>query len=1034
MQRLHSFFKVARLRMCCLLLINEYNMRPGDGLYLNSSTPKDSCPLWWNKGISASLFLFMLIISSNIGFAQSDPVSVLTVNNGLASGTIECAIFDSKGFLWIGTRAGLQRFDGKNIALYYPDITDPRSIASTLIFFLAEDHYGQIWIIGDKGLEVFIPDENCFERLPGLTYDDVAGLCIIDSMDIGIVHSCRSSNTFSPVISLKDRRFLDHKSELTKVQQTLLEDFWLRKVSGQFFTNQEHQAYNYRKYFSDQNDEVVRCIREGDEMWFYSRKKGGFTKLTDGEKESEWIPVHHSWPEIEKDGLMTMMSYNDSLGLAGLYGFGILLFHKNTGEVLRSWDFRHNPLLSRTSSIEFLTKDDQGRIWFSLMPYGLSVFNPMSPRFQLLRNGEPSSILHQGLMRSLMCDALGRLWIGYHDGIVQVMDRDVEKELFRFSIPEDRNHVKTMVTTIDQLSNGQILINNNISISVKKETVSFKSLMHPDYVYDPGFHHPVYPPGKVSFYYGFPPNSIIVVDSVSTNRYYLTKKLPILARTFYINDHLVFFSSINNRFGLFSCADSDSCNLIQDIRYGDFRISGLYHAPGSDTLWLATDKGLGFYNIKSYAFSTVDTRSWPNSYLYGLLPDDEGNLWISSNGGLIRYNPKTKATRFIRVPEGMQSNEFNANCFAKMQDGSLAFAGPDGLNVFHPSYFEDRDDAFFVYASSASISEQPLESFNPFDTNFSITLHPNDKSFEVNYSATKYLNRTGLTYFVKLDGADQDWVNRGEQESVRYINLKPKTYRLRIKAKDGMGNWSQNEINREIIVRPTFFQTTWFLLLCIFSLTGILYVLYQYRIRQLKKIMLIRTRIGRDLHDDIGSTLGSISIYSEVAKSTSGDHRTDVLDKIGEASREMLEKLNDIVWSINPDNDSLERMEKRMRSYAAMLLNPLGIAFDLTLSSDDPTARLDMEHRRHLFLIFKEALHNAAKYAECRQINIVLAEQNGLIQMEIRDDGKGFDPFTSKGYNGNGLDSMKERAKAIHANLHIDSRPGHGTSIHIRQN
>jgi signal transduction histidine kinase len=236
-----------------------------------------------------------------------------------------------------------------------------------------------------------------------------------------------------------------------------------------------------------------------------------------------------------------------------------------------------------------------------------------------------------------------------------------------------------------------------------------------------------------------------------------------------------------------------------------------------------------------------------------------------------------------------------------------------------------------------------------------------------------------------------------------------------------MGNWSENVLRGEVIVRPTFFQTTWFLLICLFSITGILYALYQYRIHQLKKLQSIRNRISHDLHDDIGSTLGSISIYSEVAKTALSENRADVLEKIGEASREMLEKLNDIVWSINPENDTFEKLEA------------MGIRFEMTFTPEQHSRALNMDKRRNLFLIFKEALHNAAKYAECRQINIVLAEQNGLLRMEIRDDGKGFDPLSARGYNGNGLDSMKERAKAMGANLIIESKPGSGTRIHLWQ-
>jgi signal transduction histidine kinase len=207
---------------------------------------------------------------------------------------------------------------------------------------------------------------------------------------------------------------------------------------------------------------------------------------------------------------------------------------------------------------------------------------------------------------------------------------------------------------------------------------------------------------------------------------------------------------------------------------------------------------------------------------------------------------------------------------------------------------------------------------------------------------------------------------------------------------------------------------------------GILYALYRYRIRQLKRILTLRNRISRDLHDDIGSTLGSISIYSEVAKNVAPENRTDVLNKIGEASREMIEKLNDLVWSINAENDTLEKMEKRMRSYAAMMLNPLGIAFDLRLKAEEVTTHLNMDHRKNIFLIFKEALHNAAKYSACKLIQILLEEKQGYIIMEIHDDGKGFDPEKKK-RTSYGLLTIRERCEEIGGTARLFAREGEGT-------
>jgi signal transduction histidine kinase len=143
----------------------------------------------------------------------------------------------------------------------------------------------------------------------------------------------------------------------------------------------------------------------------------------------------------------------------------------------------------------------------------------------------------------------------------------------------------------------------------------------------------------------------------------------------------------------------------------------------------------------------------------------------------------------------------------------------------------------------------------------------------------------------------------------------------------------------------------------------------------------------------------------------------------------MLEKLNDIVWSINPENDSVGKMETRIRNYASMTLNPLGINFSLTIRTPDHEVLKDMHKKRNLFLIIKEALYNAAKYADCRNIHLLIEERQGHLYIKIEDDGKGFDLKTLSAYNGHGLRSMRERAKAMSAKMEIVSSEGIGTKI-----
>jgi two-component system sensor histidine kinase UhpB len=193
----------------------------------------------------------------------------------------------------------------------------------------------------------------------------------------------------------------------------------------------------------------------------------------------------------------------------------------------------------------------------------------------------------------------------------------------------------------------------------------------------------------------------------------------------------------------------------------------------------------------------------------------------------------------------------------------------------------------------------------------------------------------------------------------------------------------------------------------------------------------IRNRIASDLHDDIGSTLNSISVYSEVAKNDP-DKKEYSLNMIGESSRKVIDAMSDIVWTINPENDSFENIILRMRSLAYNLLRAKDIEFTFKADETLNHLKLSLEKRRNFYLIFKEALNNLIKYSHAKRVQISLLHHSNAITLMIRDDGLGFD--ATKKYNGNGLTNIRNRAKEINAQLAIESGKNIGTSIQLTFN
>jgi two-component system, NarL family, sensor histidine kinase UhpB len=202
-----------------------------------------------------------------------------------------------------------------------------------------------------------------------------------------------------------------------------------------------------------------------------------------------------------------------------------------------------------------------------------------------------------------------------------------------------------------------------------------------------------------------------------------------------------------------------------------------------------------------------------------------------------------------------------------------------------------------------------------------------------------------------------------------------------------------------------------------------------YRARQALRLQDIRNKISGDLHDDIGSTLNSISIYSEVARKKDSQ-QDEALEMIGEASRKIIDAMSDIVWTVNPENDSFAKIIFRMKSLAYNLFRAKKIEF--TFHSDEVLneKKLSLEERRNFYLIFKEAINNLVKYSNASSSAIALLNENGYIKLSIRDNGVGFDP--SDEIIGNGLKNMKRRADEMKAQFKIESGKGNGTQIELK--
>ncbi|TKK69309.1 hypothetical protein FC093_08310 [Ilyomonas limi] len=319
-----------------------------------------------------------------------------------------------------------------------------------------------------------------------------------------------------------------------------------------------------------------------------------------------------------------------------------------------------------------------------------------------------------------------------------------------------------------------------------------------------------------------------------------------------------------------------------------------------------------------------------------------------------------------------------------------------------------------------------------FDNGARLKHSQNNLSF---YTATPWYNKySNVAIRYRLASTNNDhkdnmqWYNLERNERIIQLNaLAPGTYMLTMRAGIN-GNFqlaSSLLVYRFTIIEPWYNQW-WFYLLIAVVLTALLFGLYKYRVNQLLKMERLRREISSNLHDDVGSTVSSINIYSQLLKN--GQRTTDYIDMIQANTAQVMNSLDELVWNINPKYDLLEQLINKMKMFAVPLLsdNHIVCHFDVTVEKENkillPNVRTDV------YMIFKEAINNVIKHAQCSHCDIHILQAGKLLTLSVKDDGNGFDAATAA-LHRNGISSMQDRARKIKGRFSIFSEPGRGTQI-----
>lgn len=492
-------------------------------------------------------------------------------------------------------------------------------------------------------------------------------------------------------------------------------------------------------------------------------------------------------------------------------------------------------------------------------------------------------------------------------------------------------------------------------------------------------------------------------------------------------------------------------------------IRAIYEDPrqAGHILWIGTENGLNKFDRETGKFIRYyEKHGLPNGFIYGILGDDAGlpapasrdsqagsqagNLWISSNRGLSKFNLQTATFRNYGPEDGLQSYEFNTGTYFKNERGEMFFGGINGLNVFHPDSVQDNPHLPAVVLTGFKKFDRPADlGQNPAAVE-EIRLRYSESVFSFQFAALEYTHPAKNRYAYKMEGFEKEWIYCGARREVRYTHLDPGAYTFRVKASNNDGVWNEAGLAIRVIISPPFWAAWWFRALAALAILGALGGSIRYlelrkvrrKIAQLERERELereRARISRDMHDEVGASLSRISILSNLAQSGAlpPEEVQNSLAQISRTAAEVVDEMSEIIWALNPKNDALDNLAAYLRQYASQYFQPAAVRCRFQFPEMIPALKLSAEARRNLFLAVKEALHNVQKHSGASEVRLGLAIKGGQLEIEIQDNGKGFCP-ESLNRPGNGLVNMRKRMEEIEGTFTLESREGGGTLITIR--
>ncbi len=945
--------------------------------------------------------------------------------DGLPDNAVTSVGQTGDGYLWLTTKEGLSRFDGVKFS-DDAELKISTELGGAAVSSVHQGRHGVCWLITEGG-ELFRLDKGKVTKLSlpavfdkcSLTkvFEDGNGVLWIGSDTKGLLRA--EAGTFGHYSTTNG---LAHNSV-----RSICEDkngkIWIATGGGVNCLDREKiETFTVQTGLLHNATRAVCADREGN-LWVASHF--GLTRLRNGQTR------HFTRQDGLSDNLISAI-YEDRSGVLWVGTFnGLNRLEDGVLVTERRADG------SSYDRVNVIFEDDENNLWIATRD-GLTRLTPRVLTAYTQQHG----LTHHNAS-SIMEDRAGNLWVGFWGGGVNRISRGkVQSFTSREGLASD------FVLTMYQRRSGDMWF--GLDYDAGLNVFQDKTILHY---------------GRAN---GLKDDAVKAICDDQRG-------------TVWIGTRTALYSSTDGQIRRYGTEDGFAGGAVEAIK-----------EDASGTVWFGTSRGLAKFADRQFTFFTT-TNGLPNNSVTGIYFDAENVLWVTTRGGLARFHKESFisfthedglyrdelftvledgcgflwmscrdgifrvnkgeieaykrgvtppiACRAFGKMDGMVSVECKgsgATAACKGSDGRLWFPTSKGIVAVDPRAVTTNVQPPRVVLQEIRANGSIL------DPSLPIELSTEQQQLSFRFTAFDFSAPEKLRFKYRLGGLDKDWIDAGNGREARYVHVPAGEYRFEVVAANRDGFWNAEGASTRISFHRPFWQTWWFGALIVIVATGLTAVVVRYvSVKKLqRKLALLeqqhaiekeRSRIAKDMHDDLGANLTQICILSELAKRESAQQqRVEIhADAISDTARELVQSMDEIVWAANPKNDTLKRLSGYIFQYAEKFLTPADIRgrFDHPVSLPDLSVSAEVRH--NLFLAVKEGLNNVVKHSGAKEVKLRLAVNGSRVEITMEDNGKGFAITEGRPF-GNGLCNMQKRIEEVGGEFAIESVVGRGTRICVR--